>query len=60
MIAVDPKHRVISGGSYKDFDTIEQAINYLRKKLKIFKYGSINKVYTFKHENKDTIQDSYL
>ena len=48
IFAVEPKWRVTIGGNYEDFDDRIDELNYLAKKLDVFTYGSINKVYTFK------------
>ena len=39
------KFRVTSGGSFEDFDNLEEAIKYLRKKLSKYTYASINTVH---------------
>ena len=52
-VAINPKYRITSGGSYMDFDTPEEAMAYLKKMLEVYTYGSINKVYDFK-EIEDT------
>ncbi len=58
-VAINPQQRVTSGGSYKDFDTITEALKYLESRVKIFAYGSINKVYTFeKIDEKDEKEKS--
>ena len=51
MLAIDPKYRVVSGGQMKDFDTTEQAANYLIERIKFFGYAAMVKVYTFKNDN---------
>lgn len=47
MIAINPKWRITSGGTYEDFEDYEKAIAYMNHKLQTFSYASINKVYTF-------------
>ncbi|KKM76973.1 hypothetical protein LCGC14_1374820 [marine sediment metagenome] len=39
------KFRITSGGSFEDFDDLEEAIKYLRKRLSKYTYASINAVY---------------
>lgn len=50
LVAISFQYRITSGGSYKDFDTPEEAIKFMKRRMKIFGYASINKVYTYKRE----------
>ncbi len=52
IVAVDPKYRIVSGGSMKDFDTPQQAANYLARIINIFGHGSMVKVYTLRKNDK--------
>ena len=39
------KFRITSGGSFEDFDDLEEAIKYLKKRVLKYSYASINTVH---------------
>ena len=58
IIAVSFQYRIVSGDSYKDFDTPEEAIKFMKKRFLIFGYASINQVYTYQRKEDENKKEN--
>lgn len=48
IVAIDPKVRIVSGGTWRDFWDMEKAIKYQTEMFLKFGHAAMFKIYTFK------------